>query len=249
MRKPIIAGNWKLNKTIYETAQLAAEIALKANTAEVEVVIAPTAVCLSDAKYAIEESHVKLAAQNMYSESSGAFTGEISPDVLNELGVEYVIIGHSERRKIFMETDSMINKKVIVALSKNIKPILCVGETLKQREQDLAEAIVLGQVSAGLMEVDQQYADKIVIAYEPVWAIGTGKTATKEDANQMCTMIRKELARRYDEDFASRVRILYGGSVKASNIKELMEMSNIDGALVGGASLNSDEFAKIVNYK
>jgi len=248
LRIPIIAGNWKMNNTIAQSIQLVNEIKNENFNENVEVVVAVPFTSLSDVKKAIQGSRVKLAAQNMHWEANGAYTGEVSPLMLKEIGVEYCIIGHSERRQYFNETDETVNKKVKAALSYGIKPIICVGETLEQRENKEAEEVVKKQILKALEGVEAENIKDIVIAYEPVWAIGTGRTASKEDADQMCGYIRKMIGNKYDEEAAETIRIQYGGSVKPNNIKELMEMENIDGALVGGASLVAEDFIKIVNF-
>ena len=196
----------------------------------------------------VQGTNIKIGAQNMHWEEKGAYTGEISAQMLKSIGVEYVIIGHSERRQYFAETDETVNKKVKSALAVGLKPIICVGETLEQRESGQTEAIVTSQIEKALEGVSAEDLEKIIVAYEPIWAIGTGKTATKEDANNTIMEIRKKIAEIYGQNEANGVIIQYGGSVKSSNAKELFEMSDIDGGLVGGASLKSEEFAKIVNY-
>ncbi len=237
-----------MNNTIAQSIQLVNEIKNENFNENVEVVVAVPFTSLSDVKKAIQGSRVKLAAQNMHWEANGAYTGEVSPLMLKEIGVEYCIIGHSERRQYFNETDETVNKKVKAALSYGIKPIICVGETLEQRENKEAEEVVKKQILKALEGVEAENIKDIVIAYEPVWAIGTGRTASKEDADQMCGYIRKMIGNKYDEEAAETIRIQYGGSVKPNNIKELMEMENIDGALVGGASLVAEDFIKIVNF-
>lgn len=237
-----------MNNTISQSIQLINEIKNKPLNENVEVVVAVPFTSLSDVKRSLEDSSIKLAAQNMHWETKGAYTGEISPLMLKEIGVEYCIIGHSERREYFKETDEMVNKKVKAALDFDIKPIICVGETLEQRENKEAEKVVERQLLKALEAVEAESIKDIVIAYEPVWAIGTGRTASKEDADQMCGFIRKIIGYKYDEEAAETIRIQYGGSVKPDNITELMNMENIDGALVGGASLVAEDFIKIVNY-
>jgi triosephosphate isomerase len=216
--------------------------------ASAEVVICPTFVCLSDVVKASRESNIGVGAQNMYYKDNGAYTGEISPVFLKDMKVEYVILGHSERRQYFAEDDSEINKKVIAALNHELRPILCVGETLLQRETGTAFEVIAAQVKGCLAGLEGRNLEDLIIAYEPVWAIGTGKTATSQDANEVIGFIRKQLVEILGKVVADNTRILYGGSVKASNAKELMDMSEIDGALVGGASLDAVEFSKIVNY-
>lgn len=248
LRTPIIAGNWKMNNTIAEAVQLVEKIKKSPLKEDVEVVVAVPFTSLVDVKKAIEGSRIKLAAQNMHWEDKGAYTGEISPLMLKEIGIDYCIIGHSERRQYFNETDETVNKKVKVALKYNIKPIICVGETLEQRENNEAEQIVEKQLLKALEGVEIGKIKDIVIAYEPIWAIGTGKTASSDDADKMCAFIRRIIGNKYGEQASKAIRIQYGGSVKPNNIKELMDRENIDGALVGGASLVAEDFVKIVNY-
>lgn len=248
MRKPIIAGNWKMHKTIAEALEFVNEVKDRVNNDKVEAVICAPFTLLKDLKQATKGTNIKIGAQNMHFEEKGAFTGEISPLMLKELDMDYVVIGHSERRQYFNETDETVNKKVLKALEVGIDPILCVGETLEEREAGKANEIVTNQIRKAFEGITNVQAIKTIIAYEPIWAIGTGKTATAEDANNMIYNIRQEMSNLYGQMTAQRVIIQYGGSVKASNCKELFSTSDIDGALVGGASLNADEFAKIVNY-
>ncbi|SFQ01211.1 triose-phosphate isomerase [Caldicoprobacter faecalis] len=248
MRKPIIAGNWKMHKTPSQTVSLINELKPLVKDAQVEVVVCPPFVCLPAAKEALAGSNIKLGAQNMHWEEQGAFTGEVAPGMLKELGVEYVIIGHSERRQYFGETDEMVNKKVLSAVAHNLIPIICVGETLEQREQGSTEQVVDRQTRAALKGLSPEVADRVVIAYEPIWAIGTGKTASSDDANEVIGYIRKVVGEVLGSQAAQQMRILYGGSVKPENAAELMQMPEIDGGLVGGASLKAQDFAKIVKY-
>ncbi len=248
MRKPIIAGNWKMNKTPSEAVELINQLKPLVKDAECEVVVCPTFVCLPAAVEAAKGSNIHIGAQNVHWEKSGAFTGEISADMLKAIGVEYVIIGHSERRQYFGETDETVNKRSLFALANGLTPIICVGETLEQREQGIALSLVADQTIAALNGFTADQVAQLVIAYEPVWAIGTGKTATKEDANEVIAHIRKTVAEKYGKDTADKIRIQYGGSMKASNAAELMAMSDIDGGLIGGASLKADDFAQVVNY-
>ena len=248
MRKPIIAGNWKMDKTPSEAVSLIEELKPLVKDAQAEVVVCPPFICLPAAKEALEGSNIRLGAQNMYWEEQGAFTGEVAPGMLTEAGVEYVIIGHSERRQYFSETDDMVNRKMLSAVSHNLIPIICVGETLEQREQGVTEKVVDTQTRAALNGLTADVADRIVIAYEPVWAIGTGRTASSDDANEVIGYIRKVVESVLGSQAASRIRILYGGSVKPENAAELMQMPEIDGGLVGGASLKALDFSKIVNY-
>lgn len=248
MRRPVIAGNWKMNKTVSEAVKLVEDLKPLVKGAAAEVVVCPTFVCLNDAVKASNESNIGVGAQNMYYKDNGAYTGEISPLFLKDMKVEYVILGHSERRQYFKEDDSEINKKVVAALNHGLKPILCVGETLEQREAGAAFDVIATQVKGCLTGLENRNLDDLIIAYEPVWAIGTGKTATSQDANEVIGFIRKQLREMLGNEVADKTRILYGGSVKSSNTKELMNMPEIDGALVGGASLDAAEFSKIVNY-
>ncbi len=248
MRVPVIAGNWKMNKTVSEAVALINALKPLAAEAKAEVVVCPTSVCLTEAVKAVEGSNIGVGAQNMYHKESGAFTGEISPVFLKDMNIEYVILGHSERRQYFKETDEDINKKVIAALNHGLKPILCIGETLEERESGTTFDVITTQVNGSMADMTEMNLDNVIIAYEPVWAIGTGKTATKEDANEVISFIRKLLREKFGDAVADKTRILYGGSVKSSNIKELMDMPEIDGALVGGASLEAEEFSKIVKF-
>lgn len=248
MRKPIIAGNWKMHKTAKEAAQLIIEFRDKVKNTNCEVVVCPPFTSLAQVKTLLEDTNIKVGAQNMHYEESGAYTGEVSPLMLKEIGVEYVILGHSERRQYFKEDDELINKKIRAAFAYDLIPILCVGETLEEREQGKTYDIIKNQIEKDLCCIDSSKVEKMIIAYEPIWAIGTGKTATAEDANDVIKFIRDTVKNLYDENTGDKVRIQYGGSVKASTIKEQMEQSDIDGALVGGASLKAEEFAAIVNY-
>ena len=246
-RRAVIAGNWKMNKTPEEAVKVINELKPLVKDATCEVVIFPTFVCLSAALEAAKGSNVKIGAQNMHFEEKGAFTGEISPLMLKELDMDYVVIGHSERRQYFNETDETVNKKVLKALEVGIDPILCVGETLEEREAGNTKDVCKVQVEKALENVSKEDLAKVVIAYEPVWAIGTGKTATSEDANDVIAYIREVVANLYGE-LANEVRIQYGGSVKPSNVAEIMNQSDIDGALVGGASLEANDYVELVNF-
>ncbi|MGI6161032.1 MAG: triose-phosphate isomerase [Christensenellales bacterium] len=248
MRKPIIAGNWKMNMTNAEAKALIEGLKPLVKDAECDVVICPPFTALIAAAEAISLSTIKLGAQNMHWEEKGAFTGEVSPVMLKELGVEYVIIGHSERRQYFTETDETVNKKVLSALAHGLKPIVCVGESLVQREEGITEKLVRSQVRAAFASIEADAAAGIVVAYEPIWAIGTGKTATSADANEVIGWIRAELSDIYGLDTASKIRIQYGGSMNAKNASELMAMPEIDGGLIGGASLKAEDFSKVVNF-
>ena len=247
MRKPIIAGNWKMNKTIAETIEFINEIKDKLNDDKVEALICAPFTVLKDLKDATKGTNIKVGAQNMHYAENGAFTGEVSAPMLKELGMDYVIIGHSERRQYFNETNESCNKKVLKALEVGINPILCCGETLEQREANETKNICKVQVEEALKDVDVDDISKVVIAYEPIWAIGTGKTATSEDANDVISYIREVVAGLY-KDKANEVRIQYGGSVKPQNVAEIMAQSDIDGALVGGASLAANDYIQLVNY-
>lgn len=248
MRKPIIAGNWKMNKTIAEAVEFVNEIKGNLNDESVDAVICAPFTLLKDIKEATKGTNIKVAAQNMHFEESGAFTGEISPAMLKELDMDYVVIGHSERREYFNETDETCNKKVLKALEVGIDPILCCGETLEERETDKTKDVVKTQVVAGLANVKAEDLKKVVVAYEPIWAIGTGKTATAEQANDVIVYIREVIASIYGE-LAQEVRIQYGGSVKPGNVVEIMGQSDIDGALVGGASLQPADYMALVNFQ
>ena len=248
MRKKIIAGNWKMNMLPNEAINFITELEPLVKDTKNEVVLC---VPYTDLFYSIltaQNSNIKIGAQNMHFEEKGAYTGEVSAKMLKSIGVEYVIIGHSERRQYFNETDETVNKKLKVAFENELKPIVCVGETLEQREAGKAEEIITNQTKLALDGLSNNQVENTIIAYEPIWAIGTGKTATKEDANQSIKAIRNKIAEIYGKEVAEKVIIQYGGSVKSSNAKELFTMSDIDGGLVGGASLKADEFSKIVNY-
>ncbi|EPY2272385.1 triose-phosphate isomerase [Clostridium sporogenes] len=248
MRTAIIAGNWKMNKTVKEAVELVKELKPLAKDAKCDVVVCPTYVCLPAVLEEVKGSNIKVGAQNMHFEESGAYTGEIAPKMLEELGVHYVIIGHSERRQYFNETDETVNKKVKKAFEHNLIPIVCCGESLDQREGNITEKVLEEQIKVGLKELNKEQVEKLVIAYEPIWAIGTGKTATDEQANETIGYIRTVVKAMYGESVADKVRIQYGGSVKPGTIKAQMNKEEIDGALVGGASLKAEDFAAIVNY-
>ena len=248
MRKAIMAGNWKMNNTVEEALKLVAELTPLVKDAKCDVVVCPTFVCLDAVLKAVKGTNIKVGAQNMYFEEKGAFTGEISPVMLEKMGVDYVVIGHSERRQYFNETDESVNKKLKSAFEHNIAPILCVGESLEQRETNITEDVVGNQVKLDLAGLTAAQVETLVIAYEPIWAIGTGKTATDEQANEVNAFIRRTVAGLYGQEVADKTRIQYGGSVKPSTIKAQMAKSDIDGALVGGASLVASDFAAIVNY-
>ena len=248
MRKKVIAGNWKMNMLPDAAIRFIDELTPLVKDTESEVILCVPYTDLFYALLTAQNTNIKIGAQNMHWEESGAYTGEVSGQMLKAIGVEYVIIGHSERRQYFAETDETVNKKLKAAFKYGLKPIVCVGETLEEREAGKAEEIITSQTEKALEGLtDEQVADTI-IAYEPIWAIGTGKTATSEDANNAIKSIRNKISNIYGQMVSKRVIIQYGGSVKASNAKELFTMSDIDGGLVGGASLKSEEFAKIVNY-
>ena len=247
MRKKIIAGNWKMNKNHNEEVELINSLKSGIDTDKSDVVVCVPFVDLASVSEAIKGTNINLGAQNMHFEESGAYTGEIAPSMLKELGVKYVIIGHSERRAYFGETDEIVNKKVKKALEHNIVPILCVGESLEERELDITIELVRIQVKKAFAGISKEDAKKVVIAYEPIWAIGTGKVATKEQAEEVCKEVRKVVAEVYGQEVADVIRIQYGGSVTGDSANELFNMPNIDGGLVGGASLKED-FIKVVNY-
>ena len=246
MRKPIIAGNWKMNKTAAEGAALVNALKPLVKDASCDVVVCVPFTDIPAVSAAVKGSNVHLGAQNVHFAEKGAYTGEISAEMLKEFGVEYVIIGHSERRQYFGETDETVNKRMHAALDAGLIPIVCVGESLEERETGKTEAVLSVQITEGLKGLDD--VSKIVIAYEPVWAIGTGKTATAEQANETIGFIRKTLAETFCPKCAEKVRIQYGGSMNAKNCKELMAMPEIDGGLIGGASLKAEDFSIIVNF-
>ncbi|AGY75977.1 triose-phosphate isomerase [Clostridium autoethanogenum] len=248
MRKAIIAGNWKMNKTVTEALKLVEELKPLVSDAKCDVVVCPPYVCLDAVVKAVKGSNIKVGAQNMHYEESGAYTGEVAPNMLKDIGIDFVIIGHSERRQYFNETDESINKKVKKAFEYDINPIVCCGETLEERESDVTEEVLGKQIKIDLAGLEKSQIEKLVVAYEPIWAIGTGKTATDKQANDTIAYIRSVIAKMYGRETAEKTRIQYGGSVKPATIKAQMAQSDIDGALVGGASLKSEDFAKIVNY-
>jgi len=249
VRTPIIAGNWKMNMNPEQTSEFVKAVKDKLPKAtEVESVIAAPAVDLPALLENAKGSELKVAAENCYFEDEGAFTGETSPKVLKEMGVDYVIIGHSERRDYFHETDEDINKKAHAIFNNGMTPIVCCGESLETREAGKAEEWVEAQVKAALKDLTAEQVSNLVIAYEPIWAIGTGKTATSDQAEEICAVVRKTVADLYDQGVADKVRIQYGGSVKPANVKELMAKPNIDGGLVGGASLVPESYLELVNF-
>jgi triosephosphate isomerase len=250
MRKPVIAGNWKMYKLVAES--VATAIALRplvANANHCEIVIAPPFTSLKSVADRLEGSNVRVAGQDCSTETKhGAHTGEVCADMLKDVGCTHVIVGHSERRQYYFESDAMANQKTLAALSAGLSVILCVGETLAQREGGNAESVVRGQVEGGLRGLTSTDLARIIVAYEPVWAIGTGHTASPEQAQEMHAFIRRVLAERYSAELADAARVLYGGSVKPDNIAGLMAKEDVDGALVGGASLDAETFARIINY-
>jgi len=248
MRKKVIAGNWKMNLNLQESISLISGIknGLGTLSSNVEVIICPPYTSLETASTLVKNSQVKLGAQNMHFEESGAYTGEISAAMLKSVGCDFVILGHSERRTIFGETDATINKKIHKALASGLLPIFCIGETLEEREKGITFDVVKRQVVEGLKNIDSESMKKIILAYEPVWAIGTGKVASKEQAEEVHAFIRKELAALYTSEVAEQIIIQYGGSVKPDNAVELLSQPNIDGALVGGACLKADPFLGII---
>lgn len=247
MRKKFIAGNWKMNKTPSEAVQFLVELKPLVENADVDIVVCVPLIDIIPVKQTLEGTNIKVGAQNMYFEDKGAYTGEVAPNMLSDAGVEYVVIGHSERREYFAETNDTVNKKVVKALEYGITPILCCGETLKQREEGITYDHIRIQLKTALKGLSAEQVQKVVIAYEPIWAIGTGKVATNEQAEDVCAQIRLLMKELYGEELADSIRILYGGSVTADNASGLFAMADIDGGLVGGASLKTD-FAKIVKY-
>lgn len=248
MRRKVIAGNWKMNMLPNEAMACIEQLASLVKDTENEVILCVPYTDLFYSLLTAQGTNIKIGAQNMHFEEKGAFTGEVSGPMLKCIGVEYVIIGHSERRQYFAETDETVNKKIKAALANELKPIVCVGETLEQRESGKAEEVFTTQTRKAFEGLSAEDAKKVIIAYEPIWAIGTGKTATSEDANNSVKAIRNEIRSLYGDEVADEIIIQYGGSVKSSNAKELFTTSDIDGGLVGGASLKAEEFAKIVNY-
>lgn len=249
MRTPVIVGNWKMNLAPSEAENLLKDLKELNLDESVEKGVCVPAVDLIVAKNLLENTDIKFGAQNMYFEESGAYTGEISPLMLNDIKAFYVILGHSERRQYFHEDDHLINKKVLSALSHNLIPILCVGESLEEREANKQEEKVKMQLEKDLKDISEAEMSKVIIAYEPIWAIGTGKTASAEDADDMCKFIRNYIKDTYSEEVSEKVRIQYGGSMKPNNVKELLAKENIDGGLIGGASLKASDFEQLVNYK
>ena len=248
MRKKVIAGNWKMNMLPNEAINMIEGLSGMVKDSQNEVILCVPYTDLFYSLLTAQGTNIKIGAQNMHFEEKGAYTGEVSGSMLKSIGVEYVIIGHSERRQYFNETDETVNKKVKAAFANGLKPIVCVGETLEQKEDGKTLEVITKQTELALEGLSEKQVENTIIAYEPIWAIGTGKTATSEDANNSIKSIREKICQIYGQNVANGVIILYGGSVKASNCKEIFNMSDIDGGLVGGASLKADEFAKIVNY-
>ncbi len=248
MRKKVIAGNWKMNMLPNEAISMIEELSTLVKDTGNEVVLCVPYTDLFYSLLTAQGTNIKIGAQNMHYEEKGAYTGEVSGSMLKSIGVEYVIIGHSERREYFNETDRTVNKKIKSAFANRLKPIVCVGETLEQKEQGKTYDVITRQIELALEGLTNEQIENIIIAYEPIWAIGTGKTATSEDANNSIKAIRDKICQIYGQNVANGVIILYGGSVKSTNCKEIFNMSDIDGGLIGGASLKADEFAKIVNY-
>jgi len=246
-RRPIIAGNWKLNKNIKESIELVTLLKRKLNDVQnVEIVVCPVYTALSDVYEVLMESSIKLGAQDLFWEEKGAFTGEVSASLIKDTGASFVVVGHSERRQFFNETDETVNKKTKAALKVGLTPIVCVGEMLQEREANKTFQVIERQLKGSLVNFSHDEIDKVVVAYEPVWAIGTGKVATPQQAQEVHAFIRKEISKVFGEEAARGLRILYGGSVKPDNISNLMNEPDIDGALVGGASLEVDSFSDIV---
>jgi len=248
-RKPFIAGNWKMFKTVSEAVKTAEQLVKRIGETDIDVMIAPTYTALVSVSDVIKGTPVSLGAQNLFWEKEGAYTGEISPAMLVSAGCKYVIIGHSERRQYFGETDETVNKKIRAAIQSELIPVFCVGETEKERESELTFSVLDKQLQKGLEGFSSDELETLVMAYEPVWAIGTGKTATRHQAQEVHQYLREKLEESYGNILANSIRILYGGSVKPDNISELMVMDDVDGALVGGASLSSETLSKIVHFK
>ena len=248
MRKPIIAGNWKMNKTPDEAVQLVTELIPLVKDAKADDVECPPAVCLAAVAAVVKGTNVKLGAQNVHFAPKGAFTGELSTEMLKAVGCEYVLIGHSERRQYFGETDKTVNKRTVAAVEAGLIPIICVGESKDEREGGYTDAIVAYQTLMALTSLTNAQIENVVVAYEPVWAIGTGLTATDEQANETIGVIRKAIEGRYGAEVASKVRIQYGGSMNPANVKGLMAQPEIDGGLIGGASLKAPDFSQVVNF-
>ncbi|MCI5145988.1 MAG: triose-phosphate isomerase [Candidatus Electrothrix sp. AR3] len=250
VRKPLIAGNWKMHLTRVEAVELASAIAAASKgLSDREVMIAPSYISLADVREAVAGTPVWVASQNVAWEKEGAFTGEISPDMLHDVGADMVILGHSERRHIFAENNAMVNQRLLGALKFELTPVFCIGETLEEREEENTFKVLEDQLTQGLNGVTEEQMSRVVIAYEPVWAIGTGKTATKEQAQEVHAFIRQLLVNLYEKTLAETIRILYGGSVKPENIDSLMAQADIDGVLVGGAALKAESFERIIHFR
>lgn len=249
MRRPLIAGNWKMHNNCAQSVELVSQLIKSVPDSEVDIVVAPPYTALSSVATVLKGSPIALAAQNIFWEESGAFTGEIAPAMLKDVGCRYVIIGHSERRQFFNETNETVNKRLKAALKASLIPIVCIGETLTEREGEKTLAVIEDQITGGFQNVSPDEMGPVIIAYEPVWAIGTGKTATPEQAQEVHHFIRELVARIFGKQIADGIRILYGGSVKPDNVDHLMAQTDIDGALVGGASLKADSFARIIAFK
>lgn len=248
MRKPLIAGNWKMNKTIDEAVSLVNTIKAGVHQISgVDMLVCPPFTALSAVSEALDRSNIEIGAQNMYSATDGAFTGEVSPLMIKDIGCRFVILGHSERRSIFGESDKVVNEKVKTALQYNLIPILCVGETLEEREAGKAKDVVRSQIAEGLKGLTKEDMHNVVIAYEPVWAIGTGKTATPAQAEEVHAFIRQQINSTFDASVSDAIRILYGGSMKPENVTDLMKQENIDGGLIGGAALKGESFIQLVS--
>lgn len=249
-RRPLIAGNWKMHLKVGEAVELARALATScSNCTDREVMIAPAFIALAAVIGAIKESNIRVGAQNVAWEKEGAFTGEVSPPMLTDIRVEMALVGHSERRQLFHEDDAMINRRLLGAQAAGLVPVLCIGETLEEREADRTFTVLEAQLRGGLLDVTAAQAGQVVLAYEPVWAIGTGKTATKEQVQEVHHFLRGLMAELYEKNIAESVRILYGGSVKPDNIDALMAQPDIDGALVGGAALKAESFERIVHFR
>jgi len=250
MRRPVIAGNWKLHKNLAETRQLITELkAGISNSADVEIVVAPVFTALSTAVAEVGDASISVAAQNCHQKNSGAYTGEVAPAMVKDIGCSHVILGHSERRQLFGETDELINAKIIAALAEGLIIIFCVGETLEERESDRMYDVLTRQLASGLAGLAFAQMQQVIIAYEPVWAIGTGKVATDDQAEEAHSFLRGLIAGQFDKPTSESVRILYGGSVKPDNVDGLMAQPNIDGTLVGGASLKAEDFLRIIHFR
>jgi triosephosphate isomerase len=249
MKRPLMAGNWKMNKTVSEAVELVKTLKdTVSDVTDVETLVCPAFTALYAVSNEIKDSNINLGAQNLFWEAKGAFTGEISPIMIKDIGCSYVVVGHSERRQYFAETDEIVNKKIRAAFAVTLTPIICVGETLKERENNITFKIIEKQVRNGLVGLTLEQASLMVIAYEPVWAIGTGKTATPEQAQEVHYFIREICGQMYSKEVAEKIRILYGGSVNPENVSDLMKKPDIDGGLVGGASLKAESFTKLIKY-